>query len=266
MTTPLTNSFDNSAGWCTQYGYIFRRNWLNQFRQPLDVFLKVFQAIFFGVTCIILYYNKGNTFNEVLQNNQGVLFFLVMNMTFSFVFSSVNLFNFERPVFIRERLSNTYCTSAYYAGRTMAVIPVEIFVPFLFLCIAYFACNLDNSAATFFWTVLSIELCSFMSSSFGLLLSTIFSDASIVMALVPTLIIPFMLVGGFFVPLSTVYPVYYPFEYLSMFRYGFETVVYSQYRDGLTFNGVTYDLLNNGTYSFQVRHALFSYHSGSIYC
>lgn len=48
-----------------------------------------------------------------------------------------------------------------------------------------------------------------------------FSDAGVVMALVPVLIIPFLLVGGFFVPLEKVPKVFYPFEYLSMFRYGF---------------------------------------------
>lgn len=77
-----------------------------------------------------------------------------------------------------------------------------------------------------------------MSSSFGLLLSTMFSDAGVVMALVPVLIIPFLLVGGFFVPLSTVPKVFYPFEYLSMFRYGFEAMIYSQYEDNpLVVNG-----------------------------
>jgi len=49
--------------------------------------------------------------------------------------------------------------------------------------------------------MLSMQLCAFMSSGFGLLLSTLIADAGIVMALVPILIIPFLLVGGFFVPL-----------------------------------------------------------------
>ena len=89
------------AGWCTQFTTIFKRNWLNEFRQPLDVILKVVQAIFFGVLCIILYYQKGNNYNEIFQNNQGCIFFMVMNTGFSYVFASVNLFNFERPVYIR---------------------------------------------------------------------------------------------------------------------------------------------------------------------
>jgi hypothetical protein len=91
-----------------------------------------------------------------------------------------------------------------------------------------------------------------MSSSFGLFLSTLFSDAGVVMALVPVLIIPFLLVGGFFVPLETVFPIYYPFEYLSMFRYGFESVVYSQYQNNpISFNGeLKYPI---GTqYNFQI--------------
>lgn len=164
-----------------------------------------------------------------------------MNTGFSYVFSSVNLFNFERPVFIRERLSNTYSTSAYFMGRSLAVQPVEIITVFLFIAISYFPCNLDKSAGTFFKSLLSMELCAFMSSSFGLLLSTIFADAGVVMALVPVLIIPFLLVGGFFVPLETVFGIYYPFEYLSMFRYGFEAMVYSQYENNpINFQGATY--------------------------
>jgi len=79
-----------------------------------------------------------------------------MNTGFSYVFASVNLFNFERPVFIRERLSNTYSTSAYYFGRTLAVVPIEILTCFLFLAIGYFPCNLNNSAGVFFKSLLSV--------------------------------------------------------------------------------------------------------------
>jgi hypothetical protein len=126
---PIQHKLENveekyESSWCTQFSKIFMRNWINQFRQPLDFILKVFQAIFFGIICIILYYEKGTTINEIIQNNQGVLFFLIMNCGFSYVFASVNLFNFERPVFIRERLSNTYNTSAYFFGRLAAVQPV----------------------------------------------------------------------------------------------------------------------------------------------
>ena len=64
---------------------------------------------------------------------------------------------------------------------------------------------------------------------------------------------PFLLVGGFFVPLETVPKVFYPFEYLSMFRYGFEGMIYSQYEDNpLIFNGQSYNLIGTN-YNFQVH-------------
>lgn len=144
------------ASWWTQFSTIFERNWINQFRQPLDVILKVVQSLFFGILCIILYYQEGTNYNEIVQNARGCIFFLVMNTGFSYVFASVNLFNFERPVFIRERLSNTYSTSAYYLGRTVAVLPIEILTCFLFIAVAYFPCNLDNSAGVFFKSLLSL--------------------------------------------------------------------------------------------------------------
>lgn len=253
LDTELVIKEEHDASWCTQFWTIFKRNWVNQFRQPLDVILKVAQSIFFGVICIVLYYQEGTTLNELIQNNQGCIFFIVMSTGFGMVFASVNLFNFERPVFIRERLSNTYSTSAYYLGRTVAVFPIEIITNFLFIVIAYFPCNLTNTASVFFKSALSLALCAFMSSSFGLLLSTLFSDAGVVIALVPVLIIPFLLVGGFFVPLETVPKVFYPFEYLSMFRYGFEGMIYSQYEDNpLIFNGQSYNLIGTN-YNFQVH-------------
>lgn len=46
------------------------------------------------------------------------------------------------------------------------------------------------------------------------------------MALVPALVIPFMLLGGFFINLSKVNDfrvIFYPIMYLSPFRYGFQS-------------------------------------------
>jgi hypothetical protein len=82
------------ASWGTQFLYIFKRNWVNQFRQPLDVILKVVQSIFFAVIAIILYVDESATQQSYLQNFRGVIFFIAMNVGFSYVFASVNLFNF----------------------------------------------------------------------------------------------------------------------------------------------------------------------------
>jgi ABC-type multidrug transport system permease subunit len=76
------------------------------------------------------------------------------------------------------------------------------------IAIPYFAVNLNDTAGPFFYTYLAAVLVSWMSSSYGLLLSVSFSDAEVAMGLVPILIIPFMLVGGFFAPLQNVHDFY----------------------------------------------------------
>ncbi len=58
--------------------------------------------------------------------------------------------------------------------------------------------------------------------SYGLLLSTVIPKIEIATALVPALVIPFMILGGFFVNQDNIPYIFYPFTYLSMFKYGFE--------------------------------------------
>ncbi len=88
------SAHDYHSSWLNQFICIFRRNWINEFRQPLDVLLKVIQSIFFAVIAIILYVDDAADQTSYIQNFKGVIFFLVMNAGFSYVFSSVNLFNF----------------------------------------------------------------------------------------------------------------------------------------------------------------------------
>ncbi len=120
------------------------------------------------------------------------------------------------------------------------MLPVEIITPLLFLTICYFVVNLRNTFDAWLLAAIAIEGIAWMSSSYGLVLSTLFKDASVVMALVPALIIPLLLVGGFFAPLDQVHDFYRVFEYISMFKYGYQSLVQSQFTDGVLYiNGVT---------------------------
>ena len=85
--------------------------------------------------------------------------------------------------------------------------------------------NLYNTFPAYLLAAIAIEGIAWMSTSYGLVLSTLFKDAAVVMALVPALIIPLLLVGGFFAPLSQVHDFFRIFLYISMFKYGYQTMV-----------------------------------------
>ncbi len=105
-------------------GLIFKRSVINELRNPLGIRAKVFQNIFFAIISIILYERQSKTLDSYIQNITGLLFFVTMNISFNAIFESINIFSQERPVFIRERLSNTYRTSSYFIGRSLAYLPL----------------------------------------------------------------------------------------------------------------------------------------------
>ena len=141
-------------------------------------------------------------------------------------------------------MSNSYSTSAYFWGRSFATLPFDILLPFLFIVICYFACHLDNSAGVFFLAVLSLELVYWQSASYGLFISTLFKDMNTAMTLVPVLLIPLMLLAGFFVSLDQTPKLFYAIAYLSPFKYGFQALITNQYRSEVDCgNGVYCNLL-----------------------
>lgn len=105
------------------------------------------------------------------------------------------------------------------------------------IAICYFVIHLDNSGDSFLIIIGASWLATWMASAYGLLLSTAFSDPEVALSLVPLLIIPLMLVGGFFAPLTNVPDFYKLFEYISVFKYLYQAMIYSQfykYPDGFT--------------------------------
>ena len=237
-----------SASWGTQFCRIAGRAFKNEFRNPIALRGKLLQMLFFAIISVILFERIADNQNSFVQNLRGVIFFLCMNVGLPSTFGTLNVFNIERPVFIRERQSNTYTTSSYFFGRSFSYIPQDIVLPLLLIVITYFVVHLNETAGSFFFSFLSLFLISWMGSAYGLFISTLFEDSEVAMALVPILVLPFLLVGGFFAPLSEVPDFYKLFEYLSMFKYGYEGFAYAQFYDGFTatgtYNGTDY------TYTF----------------
>ena len=197
-----------------------------------------------GAFCAILYYQASDTSYASIQNVTGCLAFLLMTIAFSGAVSNISTFSTERSIFIRERMNNTYSTISYYIGRNVAYLPLEWLLPFLFIILGYFSSHLNNNAGTFFLQLLVLELVYWMSASYGLVISTAIKQFDVALALVPVLIIPLMLVSGFFVSLDQVPKFFYWLEYLSMFKYGYQGMITNQYNHPVDCgNGVYCDLL-----------------------
>lgn len=67
------------------------------------------------------------------------------------------------------------------------------------------------------------------SSGYALILGTIFSDKQLAVTLTPVLIIPFMLFAGFFVNQENIPKFLIEFQYLSIFKYGYQALMLNEY-------------------------------------
>lgn len=117
-------------------------------------------------------------------------------------------------------------TVTYFLARTGINFPFELIYPTAGLVVIYWATNFGaQTAEEMLNLIIVMNSLFFCASSFGLVYAALIPKLETAMALVPVLIIPFMLLGGFFVDLEDKHDIrviFYPIMYLSPFKYGFQ--------------------------------------------
>ena len=73
-------------------------------------------------------------------------------------------------------------------------------------------------------------ICTYLaSSSYSFIISTLFADKNLCVTLTPILIIPLMLFGGYFAPISSFEKIFQYISYVSFFRYGWQALIQVTY-------------------------------------
>ena len=150
---------------------------------------------------------------------------MTMNVAFNAIQNVILIFPDERPVFLREVNNNMYNVSPYFWAKIISELPFAILTPVVFGIIVYFSVGLNPGVDNFFMFMLALVLIYNASSGYSLIISASFSDKQLAVTLTPVLIIPFMLFAGFFVSSSSIPYFLKEFEYLSIFKYGFQALM-----------------------------------------
>lgn len=94
--------------------------------------------------------------------------------------------------------------------------------PTITVAIVYFSIGLNNDSwEKFPMCILIANDVFWAGAAYGMLISIAIPKIEVAVALTPVLIIPLMIMGGFFVSTDNIPYYFYPFEYISMFKYGF---------------------------------------------
>lgn len=150
---------------------------------------------------------------------------MTMNITMNAIQNVILIFPDERPVFLREVNNNMYKVGPYFWAKISSELPFSIAMPSVFGCIVYFCVGLNPTAGHFFMFLLTLILIYNCASGYSLIISAIFSNKQVAVTLTPVLIVPFMLFAGFFVAASSI-PIWLrEFEYISIYKYGYQALM-----------------------------------------
>jgi len=154
---------------------------------------------------------------------------MTMNVTFNGIANVILIFPDERPVFLREVNNNMYQCSPYFWAKVLSELPFSMLMPTVFGCIVYFSVGCHAVAGRFFMFLLILIMIYNSASGYALVISASFSDKQLAVTLTPSLLVPFMLFAGFFVASSNI-PVWLKeFEYLSIYKYGYQSLMHNQF-------------------------------------
>lgn len=147
------------------------------------------------------------------------------------------IFNYppERAVLQRERAEGSYYFSAYFMAKTLADLPFQVMWVFLFLVIPYWVAGLRMEFERFIAAIVILFVGGFTGSSFGLMMTGIFTDTRHAITAATVALLSMLFLGGFYVDLERI-PVWIRWaQYLSFVKFTFDAFFVSEF-EGREFN------------------------------
>jgi len=220
------------VGWFEQFSLLGKRAFRQLLRDRFGFIFEISVRLFFALLFGGMFWHLGNT-QQAIQGTVGLLFFVLIQMTFSQMAAVQNTFPNEKSVIMRERQAKVYHVSAYYIAKFMAELALKLWSPILFAVIIYWMARLNPNASNFFVFLFILILVAMCGTSLGLFVSALAPNATIAGSLGSLLIIVFILGGGFYENL-TVMPVWMLWmQYVSFFRFAFEAVMINQFHNSV---------------------------------
>ena len=213
-----------ATSWYVQFVAILWRTFKNSKTIIVSTHITV-TMIFLGFIIGLAYFRMPHK-EAHINDRYGLIFFLIIEMTFMSAFSNLIAIAAERNVVNKERASGLYHVSAYYVAKSVAELPIQFFLPSIFFNIAYWFSGLQllpDDLGLFFVLWLLMLLIVTTGSSAGSFLGAYFVDTGIALLYMPVLILGWMLFAGFY---SRNLPIWLNWlGYFSPLNYGFDAAL-----------------------------------------
>jgi ABC-type multidrug transport system ATPase subunit/ABC-type multidrug transport system permease subunit len=214
-----------------QLKYLSHRTFLHVVRQPMNTILRVVVNVFLSIFVGMLFFQTGSTQQSVYAR-VGFLFFMTSIQAFMTVVAAVLTFTEERALFLREKQKHIYATSAYFLGRTLVDVVLQTVLAIVFGAFAYPMVGLQGNFGKFLGFTFALVMTGQATHSYALILGALVPYRTVALMLSPMVMVPFMMVTGFFAHNKTMPGWLKWLQYLSPQKFMFESMM------GVEFNGL----------------------------
>uniref|UniRef100_K4A6K2 ABC transporter domain-containing protein n=1 Tax=Setaria italica TaxID=4555 RepID=K4A6K2_SETIT len=145
------------TSWWQQYSILFCRG-IKERRHDYLSWMRITQVIATSVILGLLWWRSDPRTLKGLEDQAGLLFFIAVFWGFFPVFTAIFTFPQERAMLNKERAVDMYKLSAYFLARTTSDLPLDLFLPVVFMVIVYFMAGLKATATHFFLSMLTVFL------------------------------------------------------------------------------------------------------------
>ncbi|VDM59380.1 unnamed protein product [Angiostrongylus costaricensis] len=221
--------------WSEQFRSLYWRSTVTVLREPTLLKVQLTQSVIALLTGLV--YLSNSYTQQKVANINGSLYQMVTNMAFMFQFAVLNHFCSEIQTFYREFDSGLYSVSAYFFAKNLAELPNYTFSALVFASILYWMSKLVPLWDAFFFYLLIGVLVQNTAISIGYTMACIFGTVSTAVAVLPIFVVPLMAFGGFFINQASLPIYFYPFKFLSYFRYAFESLAVNEWSHVNTISG-----------------------------
>ena len=191
-------------------GYWFRSLWLiasrnlkDTFRNRELLFASFFQVVIFTLLLGLVFYQQSMDYVSI-QNRIGLLFFFLINSTFTTLSPVLNTFPMERKLYLKEVNGKLVTPGLLYFGRWFSSLPLLFFINTFYGIFLYWMTGLRGEGLQhflIFYVALFTQL--FCAQGLGYLLGAWLKSPQATQVIGPTIVILWVVFAGNFVNAST---------------------------------------------------------------
>jgi ABC-type multidrug transport system ATPase subunit len=212
-----------------EFGYLFQRNFLVMRRDLKTKVFRIMLTVINVVLTLMVYFDiqKGN---DSVQMFKGLLFFITAGVAQTNLQSTLVIFTFEKAKFYKDQRNGLYGVITYFLSKTVLEIPITLISAILIFFIEYFFTGLSrDNFDKYLIFIITIFLTGYAGTSFAIFISSLIDTRELIPVIFPFFILTQVMCSGYFVTEDNIPYIFYPFKYISIFRYCYQSLCWNEF-------------------------------------